>query len=71
MFYAFITLLLLVGAYLLRIERDIVIGVVGAWTLGGIAMRLLETHFDRLKGRSTRELEMLSKEAEKWFGSLV
>jgi diguanylate cyclase (GGDEF)-like protein len=71
MFYAFITLLLLVGAYLLRIERDIVIGVVGAWTLGGIAMRLLETHFDRLKGRSTRELERLSKEAEKWFGSLV
>lgn len=71
MFYAFITLLLLLGTYLLKLEREVVIGVVGAWTLGGIAMRLLETHFDRLRGRSTRELERLSKEAEKWFDNLV
>ena len=71
MFYAFITLLLLLGAYLLELERNIVIGVVGAWTLGAIGMRLLESYFDRLRGKSTRELERLREEVEEWFGSIV
>jgi hypothetical protein len=52
MFYALITLLLLAGAYLLKLQRDTVIGIVGAWTVIWLVMRLLEAYFDRLRRRS-------------------
>jgi diguanylate cyclase (GGDEF)-like protein len=71
MFYAFITLLLLAGAYLLKLERDIVIAVVGVWTVVWFGIRLLEIHLDRVKQRQALELDKLTLEMEKWLGSLA
>lgn len=56
MFYAFITLLLLAGAYLLKLQRDVTIIVVGAWTIGWLGMRLAETYFDHLRKKTEEKL---------------
>jgi diguanylate cyclase (GGDEF)-like protein len=71
MLFVMITLLLLAGMFLLRLETESILLITGIWAAGWLLVRMVSGSYEKLRHDSTSKITTLQIKAEEQLNSIV